>query len=104
MSFAGASSAVCGLHVVELAAGGAAAFLLLSLSGCGTAFEDNATHLAYALEKGSQQLRASSDSDLVVHYETLDSLSQPPSIAAGRRALGYTRLGQLEATVPWWRV
>jgi hypothetical protein len=76
-------------HIVELAAGGAAATLLLLLSGCGTAFEDNGTHLAYALEKGTQQLRASTDSDLVVHYETLDRPSQPyyieitPSIPAG---------------------
>ena len=79
------------LHVVDLAAGSAGvALLLLSLSGCGTAFEDNGTHLAYALEKGTEKLRASRDSDLVVHYETLDSPNQPyyveitPSIAVGQ--------------------
>lgn len=68
----------------------AVAFVLLSLYGCGGAFEDNGTHLAYALEKGTSELRASNASELVVHYKTLDSLKEPyyveitPSIAAGQ--------------------
>jgi hypothetical protein len=66
------------------------ALLLLSSSGCGHAFEDNGTHLAYALEKGAQQLRASTASELIVRYETLDKPGDPyyveitPSIAAGQ--------------------
>ena len=68
----------------------AAAFVLLSLYSCGGAFEDNGTHLAYALEKGTSELRASNASELVVHYKTLDSPKEPyyveitPSIAAGQ--------------------
>jgi hypothetical protein len=64
--------------------------VLFSLSGCGKIFEDNGTHLAYALEKATQQLRASSASELVVRYETLDKLDDPyyveitPSIPAGQ--------------------
>ena len=49
---------------------------LLALAGCGTFLEDNGTHLAYALEKGASQLRGSSESELVVHYQTLDSVGQ----------------------------
>jgi len=49
--------------------------LLALLSGC-TAFEDNGTHLASALEKGAKELRASNDAEIVVHYETLDSPGQ----------------------------
>lgn len=45
------------------------------LAGCG-AFEDNGTHLAYALEKGAAELRASAATELVVHYETLDDRAQ----------------------------
>jgi hypothetical protein len=68
----------------------AGTFVLLSLYGCGGAFEDNGTHLAYALEKGASELRASNASELVVHYKTLDDLKEPyyveitPSIAAGQ--------------------
>jgi hypothetical protein len=36
------------------------------------AFEDNGTHLSFALEKGARELRASTASELVVRYETLD--------------------------------
>jgi hypothetical protein len=43
------------------------------LSGCG-AFEDNGTHLAYALEKAANELRASSATEIVVHYEPLDGI------------------------------
>ena len=49
---------------------------LLALAGCGTFLEDNGTHLAYALEKGASQLKASSESELVVHYQTLDPVGQ----------------------------
>ena len=64
--------------------------MLLSSAGCGNAFEDNGTHLAYALEKGTQHLRASTVSELVVRYETLDKLDDPhyveitPSITDGQ--------------------
>jgi len=74
----------------QIASIAAAALVLLSSSGCGNAFEDNGTHLAYALEKGTQQLRASSASELVVHYESLDELKEPyyveitPSIIEGQ--------------------
>ena len=68
----------------------AVALVLLSSSGCGNAFEDNGTHLAYALEKGARQLRASTASELVVRYESLDKLNEPyyveitPSITEGQ--------------------
>lgn len=52
------------------------ALLLLLLPGCGNVFEDNATHLAYALEKASKHLSASNAAELVVHYETLDGANQ----------------------------
>ena len=70
----------------------AVAVVLFSLYGCGGAFEDNGTHLAYALEKGTSDLRASNAPELVVHYETLDSHKEPyyveltPSIAAGQKS------------------
>ena len=62
------------------------------LAGCGNLFQDNGTHLAYAIESGVAQLRASSDSQLVVKYETLDSGNDPyyieitPSFVAGRES------------------
>jgi hypothetical protein len=65
-------------------------FVLLSPCGCGNVLEDNGTHLAYALEKGTRQLRASTASELVVRYDTLDQANQPyyveitPSIVAGQ--------------------
>jgi hypothetical protein len=66
------------------------AALLLVLSGCGHFLEDNGTHLAYALEKGAAQLRASPDSRRIVRYETLDGGNDPyyieitPSFTAGQ--------------------
>lgn len=63
---------------------------MLLVAGCGNVFEDNGTHLAYALEKGASRLRASQDSELIVHYQTLDEASDPyyieitPSFVAGR--------------------
>ena len=45
------------------------------LHGCNF-LEDNGTHLAYALEKGASQLRASGARELVVRYETLDGPAQ----------------------------
>jgi hypothetical protein len=74
----------------QLASIAAVALVLLSSSGCGNAFEDNGTHLAYALEKGARQLRASNASALVVRYESLDKLDDPyyveitPSITEGQ--------------------
>jgi len=47
------------------------------LAACGNLFEDNGTHLAYLLEKGATQLRASSDPELIVRYETLDGAHDP---------------------------
>ncbi|HEV7514351.1 MAG TPA: hypothetical protein VGO27_21840, partial [Candidatus Acidoferrum sp.] len=61
-------------RIVSIAA---VVLVLLSSSGCGNALEDNGTHLAYALEKGTQQLRASAASELVVRYETLDTHDDP---------------------------
>jgi len=64
--------------------------LLLLLGACGNLFEDNGTHLAYLLEKGAAQLRASSDAELIVRYETLDGGHDPyyieitPSFVAGQ--------------------
>jgi hypothetical protein len=66
------------------------AFLLLLCSGCGRLLEDNGTHLAYALEKGAAQLRASNATVLIVHFETLDNVNEPyyveltPSLGAGQ--------------------
>jgi hypothetical protein len=51
--------------------------LLLPLSGCGDIFEDNGTHLAYVLEKGAAQVRASKNPELIVRYETLDGGHDP---------------------------
>jgi hypothetical protein len=68
----------------------ATAFVILASSGCGNAFEDNGTHLGYALEKAAAELRHSNASEIVVHYETLDDGAQPyyvevtPSIAPGQ--------------------
>jgi hypothetical protein len=62
----------------------------VSSSVCGNAFEDNGTHLAYVLGKGAQQLQASTASELVVRYESLDKLNEPyyveitPSILSGQ--------------------
>jgi hypothetical protein len=70
----------------------AVALALLSCAGCGNAFEDNGTHLAYALERGAQQLRASNAPELLVRYQTLDKLNEPyyveitPSLAAGAQS------------------
>ena len=63
---------------------------LLLLSGCGSLFQDNGTHLAYVLESGAAKLRASGDAELVVKYETLDGGHDPyyiemtPSFVTGR--------------------
>jgi hypothetical protein len=71
----------------QVASIAAVALVLLSSSGCGHAFEDNGTHLSFALEKGARELRASTASELVVRYETLDKLNDSyyveitPSIA-----------------------
>ena len=53
------------------------AALLLLLPACGNLLEDNGTHLAYALEKGAAQLRASTEPELTVRYETLDGGRDP---------------------------
>jgi len=50
--------------------------MLLPLGGCGHFLEDNGTHLAYALEKGVSELKASGASELVVHFQTLDARDQ----------------------------
>jgi len=49
--------------------------LLLCLLGvgCGRLLEDNGTHLAYLLERGAGELRASERAELVLHYTTLDA-------------------------------
>jgi hypothetical protein len=66
--------------------------VLCLLAGCGNLFEDNGTHLAYAIESGVAKLRASSDSQRVVKYETLDGGNDPyyieitPSFVAGRES------------------
>ena len=68
----------------------AIALLLLTILGCGNVLEDNGTHLAYALENGAADLRASNAPELAVHFETLDKLNEPyyieitPSIASGQ--------------------
>jgi hypothetical protein len=38
--------------------------------------EDNGTHLTYALEKGTIQLKASRSNELVVDYEQLSGINQ----------------------------
>ena len=47
----------------------------LAAAGC-TLLEDNGTHLAYALEKGAEALRASQAVERVVKYDTLNGPSQ----------------------------
>jgi hypothetical protein len=65
--------------------------LFVLLSGCGRIFEDNGTHLAYAMEKGAAKLRASGGPEIVVHYTTLDGANDPyyveitPSFSEGRK-------------------
>ncbi len=44
------------------------------LAACGRMFEDNATHLAYALEKAADKLRASTANESVVHLAPLDGI------------------------------
>ena len=52
--------------------------LVLSLTAaCGTALEDNGTHLAHVLENGSGKLRHSGARELVVRYTTLDGADEP---------------------------
>ena len=64
--------------------------LSILLAGCGRIFEDNGTHLAYAIEKGAAKLRASGGHEIVVHYTTLDGANDPyyveitPSFPEGR--------------------
>ena len=63
---------------------------MLLLGGCGHLLEDNGTHLAYALQTGAAKLRASSDSELIIQYETLDRDHDPyyieitPSFSPGQ--------------------
>jgi hypothetical protein len=77
-------------HCPRIVSIAAVALTLLSSSGCGHPFEDNGTHLAYSLEKATQQLRASTAPELVVHYDTLDRPDIPyyveitPSLQAGQ--------------------
>jgi hypothetical protein len=77
-------------------ANSALAVVLLSVSGCGNVLEDNGTHLAYTLEKGARDLRASNASELSVRYDTLDSIKEPyyieitPSIAAGQASKSWS--------------
>ena len=52
------------------------AFLIALVSGCGHLLEDNGTHLAFVLERGVKELRASSATEIVVRYETLDGPNQ----------------------------
>ncbi len=55
-----------------------AALLLLALpTACSRVFEDNGTHMAYALEQAAQELRSSAASEKVLRYETLDAPGQP---------------------------
>ncbi len=74
----------------RVARSAAGAALLLLLCACGNLFEDNATHLASALEKGAARLRASSERELIVRYETLDGGNDPyyieitPSFSTGQ--------------------
>lgn len=52
----------------------AAAFLV---SGCAAlGLVDNGTHLAYALEEGARELRASAQSEYVVHYKPLGNFGE----------------------------
>jgi hypothetical protein len=77
----------------------AVAFVLLSLYGCGGAFEDNGTHLAYALEKGTSEPRASNASALVVHYNTLDNLRTLTTL--GSRHLSQQGRRRTSAVAIW---
>jgi hypothetical protein len=52
------------------------AVLLLGLLSSCRLLEDNGTHLAYALEKAAKALRASSGTETIMRYETLDGPSQ----------------------------
>jgi hypothetical protein len=45
------------------------------LSGC-TILEDNGTHLAFALEHGARELRASTLSEYIVRYEPLEGINE----------------------------
>ncbi len=74
----------------QAAARGLMGAMLLQLGACGNLFEDNGTHLAYLLEKGTGQLRSSGASELIVRYKTLDGGNDPyyieitPSFSPGR--------------------
>ena len=66
---------------------------LLFLISCST-FEDNGTHLAYALEKSAKELRASAATGTVVRYEPLGGASESyyveitPSYGEGAQQTG----------------
>ena len=50
----------------------------LLLAGCAmTWLEDNGTHLAYAIERGAKELKASDQEELVVSYEPLGDAHEP---------------------------
>ena len=51
--------------------------LVLLTAACGTALEDNGTHLAHLLENGTGKLRDSGARELVVQYTTLDREDEP---------------------------
>ena len=57
----------------------------IMLSGCATlGFVDNGTHLAYALEAGARELRASDRTEYIVHYEPLGGLGETYEITMRR--------------------
>jgi hypothetical protein len=63
---------VSGLTGRRAALGG---LLALGLTSCGI-FEDNGTHLAFALVRAAQALRASGDQERVVDYEPMTGIDQ----------------------------
>ena len=76
----------------------AAIAILALLSGCAV-FEDNATHLAYDLERGAKELRASPNSEIVVRYEPLGGPRQAYDVdfAASKREVHVDRFGNIDA-------
>ena len=52
----------------------ATAFILCGCVALG--LEDNATNLAFAMERGARELRASAQSDYIIHYEPLGKLGE----------------------------
>ena len=75
----------------------AVSVLASAVGGC-TLLEDNGTHLAYAIERGAKDLRASPQQELVVKYEPLGRAHEPYAveIVHSKREVSVNALGNID--------